>query len=243
MIVKKSAKILVVDDDQRICNLLQNYLGREGFRVSTVLDGKQMRRHIEQDVPDLVILDLVLPDEDGLSLARELRTYPRLGIIILTAKRETVEKIVGLETGADDYISKPFDNRELLARIHSVLRRLKPISTTSSIQTGNKSVAHFSDWILDLSAHELFSTNGEKVYLTNYEFKLLSLFVKNCNRVLSRGQILDLLAEREWNSDNRSIDMLIVKLRKKLENDPFNPMLIVTIRGVGYKFAAPVNFK
>ncbi len=241
--MNKPAKILVVDDDQRICNLLQRYLGKEGYRVSTVTDGEQMRRHIEQDMPDLILLDLMLPDEDGLSLAKELRIHPELGIIILTGKGETVDKIVGLEVGADDYISKPFDNRELLARIHSVLRRLRPASGTSKIRTGDESVAHFADWTLNLAAHELISPAGEEVHLTTNEFKLLSMFVERSNRVLNRDQILDLLADRQWNPDDRSIDVLVGKLRKKIEQDPLNPVLIKTIRGSGYLFAARAHFE
>ena len=241
--MNKPAKILVVDDDQRICNLLQRYLGKEGYRVSTVADGEHMRRHIEQDMPDLILLDLMLPDVDGLSLAKELRIHPELGIIILTGKGETVDKIVGLEVGADDYISKPFDNRELLARIHSVLRRLRPASGSSKSRTGDKSVAHFADWTLNLAAHELISPAGEEVHLTTNEFKLLSMFVERSNRVLNRDQILDLLVDRQWNPDDRSIDVLVGKLRKKIEQDPLNPVLIKTIRGSGYLFAARTHFE
>jgi two-component system OmpR family response regulator len=154
-----------------------------------------------------------------------------------------MEKIVGLEVGADDYISKPFDKRELLARIHSVLRRLKSDPDKSLGQANGKQTAHFSDWILDLSAHELLSPAGEEVHLTSYEFKLLSLFVENSNWVLSRDQILDKIADRDWSPDDRSIDVLVVKLRKKLERDALNPVLIKTIRGEGYKFTAQVTFE
>ncbi|MEE8321489.1 MAG: response regulator [Gammaproteobacteria bacterium] len=241
--MKNSAHILVVDDDQRICNLLERYLCKEGYHVSIVNNGEEMRRHVEQEIPDLVLLDLVLPDEDGLTLARELRDHSRLGIIILTGKGEIMEKIVGLEVGADDYISKPFDKRELLARIHSVLRRLKTDPDKSLGQANGKQTAHFSDWTLDLSAHELLSPAGEEVHLTSYEFKLLSLFVENSNWVLSRDQILDKIADRDWSPDDRSIDVLVVKLRKKLERDALNPVLIKTIRGEGYKFTAQVTFE
>ncbi|OGT34496.1 MAG: hypothetical protein A2W28_00020 [Gammaproteobacteria bacterium RBG_16_51_14] len=241
--MKKSAHILVVDDDERICNLLERYLCKEGYTVSVVSNGEQMRGKIEQDMPDLVLLDLVLPDEDGLTLARELRKHPNLGIIILTGKGDIMEKVVGLEVGADDYISKPFDKRELLARIHSVLRRLKAEPDKSQGQTGNKSKARFADWVLDLAAHELISPDGREVHLTSYEFKLLSLFVTSSNWVLTRDQILEKIADRDWNPDDRSIDVVVVKLRKKLERDPLNPNMIKTIRGEGYKFTPHVHFE
>lgn len=233
--------ILIVDDDERICSLLMRNLTREGYKVSTVTNGTEMSRCIERDMPDLVILDLMLPGEDGLALARELRSHPTLGIIMLTGKGETVDKIVGLETGADDYISKPFDNRELLARIRSVLRRLKSHLNISQAQT--RRVAHFLDWTFDLTAYELISPAGEIIPLTSYEYKLLGVFVNSSNRVLKRDLILDLIAEREWNPDDRSIDVLVAKLRKKLEPDIQNPLLIKTLRGTGYKFTAHVTFE
>ena len=241
--MKKPVSILVVDDDQRLCDLLRRYLRGEGFRMLTALNGEQMRRHIEQGVPDLVILDLMLPGDDGLMLAKELRVHKELGIIILTAKGETVDRIVGLEVGADDYIAKPFDNRELLARIRSVLRRISLMAEVSEAGTGVKSVAYFSGWTLELGSHELVSPAGEHVHLTSNEFKLLAIFVKSSNRILNRDQLLELLTEREWNPDDRSVDVLVGKLRKKIEQDHLNPILIKTIRGAGYLFTAPVKFK
>jgi len=238
---KNLEHILVVDDDERICNLLVRYLSREGYKVSTASNGTEMNRCIERDMPDLVILDLMLPGEDGLVLARELRNHLNLCIIMLTGKGETVDKIVGLESGADDYIAKPFDSRELLARIRSVLRRLKSHPAISQTQT--KRVAHFMDWTFDLTAYELISPAGEIVPLTSYEYKLLGVFVNSSNRVLKRDLILDLIAEREWNPDDRSIDVLVAKLRKKLEPDSQNPVLIKTLRGTGYKFTAHVIFE
>jgi len=241
--MKKPVTILVVDDDQRLCDLLRRYLSGEGYHVITALNGEQMRGHIAQGVPDLVLLDLILPGEDGLMLAKELRVHKQLGIIILTAKGETVDKIVGLEVGADDYISKPFDNRELLARIRSVLRRLNLDHDNSQSLSDKKSVARFAGWSLDLVAHELISPAGETVHLTSYEFKFLSVLVQNNNRLMSRDRIFHLIAGREWHPDDRSLDVLVAKLRKKLETDPANPMVIKTIRGEGYKFTAPVKFE
>lgn len=241
--MRKPVNILVVDDDQRLCDLLRRYLRGEGYRVFTALSGEQMRRHIEQGVPDLVILDLMLPGEDGLMLAKELRVHKELGIIILTAKGETVDRIVGLEVGADDYISKPFDNRELLARIRSVLRRLTLASEKSEAGISTKSIASFSGWTLDLGSHELISPGGDPVHLTSNEFKLLSIFSRSSNRILNRDQLLEMLTEREWTPDDRSVDVLVGKLRKKIEQDHLNPVLIKTIRGAGYLFTAPVKFK
>ena len=173
---------MVVDDDVRICKLLNHYLAREGYKVSTAANGEQMRRVFDHDVPDLVILDLMLPDEDGFTLAKELRTWSDVGIIMLTGKTAQVDKIVGLEIGADDYLTKPFDTRELLARVRSVLRRVSQFSRPRYEK--NHPVAHFAGWTLNLSAHELISPIGDHVDLTNYEFHLLSALVLNANLVL-----------------------------------------------------------
>ena len=236
----KTASILVIDDDQRVCDLLKRYLGREGFRVNSVLTAADLRRHIEQDMPDLILLDLMLPDADGLILAQELRVHPGLGIIILTGKGETVDKIVGLEIGADDYLAKPFQNRELLARIRSVLRRLSVNRTTTRTHDPGATVLRFSGWTLDLGVHELISPQGMKIHLTTNEFRLLTIFAKSSNRVMNRDRILDMLSEREWNPDDRSIDVLVGKLRKKLGRDSNDNEFIKTIRGEGYIFTAQV---
>lgn len=240
--MNKPVNILIVDDDERLCNLLRRYLSGEGYQVTTALSGEQMRRHIDKEMPDLVILDLGLPDADGLTLAQELRVHQHLGIIILTGKGETVDRIVGLEVGADDYISKPFNNRELLARIHSVLRRLH-LGGNHSDHDQHEKLASFSGWNMDLAAHELVSPTGENVYLTSKEFKLLLLFITSSRKVLSRTRILDHLADSEWNPDDRRIDVLVGKLRKKIEADPDQPILVKTIRGEGYMFTAQVEFK
>jgi DNA-binding response OmpR family regulator len=241
MQMMKAASILIVDDDQRLCDLLKRYLGREGFHVYAVQTGVDMRRHIEQDLPDLVLLDLMLPDADGLALARELRAHPELGIIILTGKGEAVDRIVGLEVGADDYISKPFQNRELLARIRSVLRRLEVAGNHKPVDEPATAALRFSGWTLDLAAHELISPGGEKVHLTTNEFRLLTIFAKSGNRIMNRDRILDLLAEREWHPDDRGIDVLVGKLRKKLDGDAAEHDFIKTIRGEGYKFIPRVE--
>ena len=231
--------ILIVDDDPRICRLVARYLKREGYSVRTASSGTEMRSRIAEEPPHLVILDLMLPDEDGFSLAREIRAKSNVGIVMLTAKNDTVDKIVGLEIGADDYITKPFDERELIARVRSVLRRMRD---DASKKENIGSIAHFEGWELDLAGYNLTSPGGEPVHLTNHEFQLLSALVTRNHRVLTRDTILDLVSGRDWDPDDRSVDVLVGKLRKKIEADPHDPKLIKTIRGAGYKLTANVTF-
>lgn len=240
--MSNSTHILVVDDDERICNLLVRYMQRQGYKMSAVRSGEELRRFLGNETPDIIILDLMLPDADGLDLAREIRNQTNIAIIMVTARGETVEKIVGLETGADDYIVKPFDNRELLARVRSISRRLKagPEKPQTYLHKGD--IAEFAGWTFDLTAYELVSPEGKIIPLTSYEYKLLSALVLSGNRVMKRDYLLNLVAEREWNPDNRSVDVLIGKLRKKLEKNPGEPAIIKTIRGTGYKFTAQVTF-
>jgi two-component system OmpR family response regulator len=238
-----SFKILIVDDDPRICRLLARYLIQEGYTVSAAANGKEMRQQLAEIAPDLVLLDLRLPGEDGLTLARQLRAKSDIAIIILTGKSDTIDKIVGLEIGADDYVTKPFDERELLARIRSVLRRFSKSASIGSDDSSEQSVARFRGWALDLDAQELTSPEGEDVRMTNYEFKLLETFVNNPNRVLNRDQIMMDIAGHEWMPLDRSIDVLVRKLRKKLREDTQYPRLIKTVRGTGYKFVASVEFE
>ncbi len=238
----KSLHILVVDDDIRICRLLNNYLSKEGYKVSTATDGEKMRQIFKRNPPDLVILDLILPNDDGLDLARELRTSSDVGIIMLTSKKEQVDKIIGLEVGADDYMTKPFDNRELLARIRSLSKRR--LAQYPKLKPEEKySIACFEGWTLNLTAHELISPEGENVHLTSYEFQLLSVLVLNAHRAISRDHILDLMAGRDWVPTDRSIDVLVGKIRKKLCQDIHNPTIIKTIRAVGYMFTSKVEYQ
>ena len=217
------------------------YMERQGYKMSAVNSGEEMRLFLNNDTPDIIILDLILPDADGLDLAREIRSQTNIAIIMVTARGETVEKIVGLETGADDYIVKPFDNRELLARVRSISRRLKS-KELPHVNLDKGDIAEFSGWRFDLTAYELINPDGNVIPLTSYEYKLLSALVLSGNRVLKRDYLLNLIAEREWNPDNRSIDVLIGKLRKKLEYNPHEPTIIKTIRGTGYKLTAKINF-
>ena len=235
-----NAHILVVDDQQEICDVVQEYLTGEGYRISTAHDGAGMRRVLAQSRVDLVILDLMLPGEDGLTLARQLRNESAIGIIILTGRGETVDRIIGLEMGADDYLPKPFHLRELLARVKSVLRRVQS-RTAEAPQQGGRLRARFAGWTLDLSSRELTSPAGEEVRLTTGEFDLLSAFVNNANQVLTRDRLLDLARNREAGPFDRTIDVQVGRLRRKLEDDPQNPVLIKTVRGSGYIFTPNVE--
>jgi len=231
--------ILIVDDQREICDLVQEYLSNEGYRVSTAHDGAGMRRVMAQDAVDLVILDLMLPGEDGLSLARSLRDESSVGIIILTGRGETVDRIIGLEMGADDYLPKPFHLRELLARVKSVLRRAS--SRSAERQAVPRSRGWFAGWNLDLSSRELLSPLGEEVRLTTGEFDLLAAFVNNANQVLTRDKLLDLARNREAGPFDRTIDVQVGRLRRKLEDDPQKPTMIKTVRGSGYIFTPAVE--
>ena len=232
--------ILIVDDQQEICEVVQEYLTGEGYRVSVAHDGGEMRRVLGQSPADLVILDLMLPGEDGLTLARALRGESGIGIIILTGRGETVDRIIGLEMGADDYLPKPFHLRELLARVKSVLRRVHSRSGDAPAAT-TRSRARFAGWNLDLSSRELVSPSGEEVRLTTGEFDLLAAFVNNANQVLTRDRLLDLARNREAGPFDRTIDVQVGRLRRKLEDDSQNPNMIKTVRGTGYIFTPTVE--
>src|SRR5579884_1918204 len=236
-----TAHILVVDDQKEICEVVQEYLSSEGYRVSTAHDGAEMRRVMAASPADLVILDLMLPGEDGLTLARTLRDESNVGIIILTGRGETVDRIIGLEMGADDYLPKPFHLRELLARVKSVLRRASARALSDGVPSGARSKARFAGWNLDLSTRELVSPSGGEVRLTTGEFDLLAAFVNNANQVLSRDRLLDLARNREAGPFDRTIDVQVGRLRRKLEPDPQHPTMIKTVRGSGYIFTPTVE--
>lgn len=236
--MKAADHIVIVDDQPEICELVYNYLSGEGYRVSTANDGPSMRRIMQQYEVDLVLLDIQLPGDDGLSLARQLRAVSDIGIIILTGRGETVDRIIGLEMGADDYLPKPFHLRELLARVKSVLRRASARGEAGKTPPQS---AVFNGWKLDLTSRELKAPSGEEVRLTTGEFDLLAAFVGNANQVLSRDRLLDLARNRESGPFDRTIDVQVGRLRKKLEDDPQNPSLIKTVRGSGYIFTASVE--
>jgi len=234
-----SPHILVVDDDREIRDLLGKFLDQHGHRVSTAADGVEMRRALEDWSIDLIVLDLMLPGEDGLSLCRRLRSESDIPVIMLTAMGEDIDRIVGLEMGADDYIAKPFNPRELLARIKSVLRRARTMPGPRA--PGDGDVVHFTGWRLDMDKRELQSADGVMVPLSGGEYDLLTAFVTHPGRVLSRDQLLDMARGREAQPFDRSIDVQVSRLRRKIEDDPKEPVLIKTVRSGGYLFTPSVK--
>jgi two-component system phosphate regulon response regulator OmpR len=226
-------RVLIVEDDRQVRETVADYLQSHGYEVAQAGDGAAMRKALAAQVPDLVLLDVRLPGEDGLALARWLREHHEVAIIMLTAAGEVIDRVVGLEVGADDYIGKPFDLRELLARIKSVLRRVsKPAARAAS--TSRR--VSFGPCTLDLDRHQLIGRDGEEIPLTGMEFDLLRAFAEHPNRVLSRDQLLTLTRNREWEPFDRSIDIRIARLRRKIEVDPDKPKTIKTVRGSGYIF-------
>jgi two-component system phosphate regulon response regulator OmpR len=233
-----TAHILIVEDDLAVREMLAEYLSAHGYQVSEAESGETMRAQLARSVPDAVLLDVNLPGEDGLNLARYLRErHKQLGIIMVTAAGDVVDRVVGLEMGADDYIAKPFDPRELRARLKSVLRRCEERATQSSSQPGaaRRRVA-VGRCLLDLDAHQLLGPDGEEISLTSMEFDLLKTFTQHPNRVLNRDQLLTLTRNRDWEPFDRSIDIRIARLRRKIEPQPEKPQVIKTIRGAGYMF-------
>ena len=234
-----SPHILVVDDHSEIRDLLKRFLEQHGMRVSCARDGKEMKRLLDEREFDLLVLDLMMPGEDGLTLCREHRVKSRLPIIMLTAMGEETDRIIGLEMGADDYLSKPFNPRELLARIKAVMRRTQAESLPVP-ETLTRDL-RFDRWLLDVNRRELVDEEGVGMSLSTAEFDLLKVFLERPQRVLSRDQLLDLARGREAVAFDRAIDTLVSRLRRKLERDPKNPELIKTIWGGGYLFAADVT--
>jgi two-component system OmpR family response regulator len=232
--------ILIVDDDSEIRDLVSGFLKRQGFRTTTAADGKVMRAVMADGRFDLVLLDLMLPGEDGLTLCRHIRSKGPTPIIMVTAMGETTDKIIGLEVGADDYLPKPFNTRELLARIRAVLRRAQGAAQPAQFDPENP-VRRFEGYALDLGRRSLTDAQGEEVELTAGEYDLLVCFVERPHRVLSRDQLLDLVKGREAALFDRSIDAQVSRLRRKIEPDPANPSLIKTVRAGGYVFASNVN--
>jgi two-component system OmpR family response regulator len=239
MMNQGSPHILVVDDHSEIRDLLKRFLEQHGMRVSCARDGKEMKRLLDEREFDLLVLDLMMPGEDGLTLCRELRVKSRLPIIMLTAMGEETDRIIGLEMGADDYLSKPFNPRELLARIKAVMRRTQAESLPVP-ETLTRDL-RFDRWLLDVNRRELVDEEGVGMSLSTAEFDLLKVFLERPQRVLSRDQLLDLARGREAVAFDRAIDTLVSRLRRKLERDPKNPELIKTIWGGGYLFAADVT--
>ena len=233
--MEPASHILVVDDDREIRDLLPRLLRKHGFRVTGAADGREMRKVLEAARIDLVVLDLMLPGEDGLSLCRWLRANSRIPVIMLTAMGEDTDRIIGLEMGADDYLPKPFNSRELVARVRAVLRRSAALPAAA--ESADAGPLTFSGWRLDPARRELHRPDGTLVPLTSGEFDLLVVLAERPNRVLNRDQLLDLTKGRDAVPFDRSIDVQISRLRRKLEDDPKQPALIKTVRGGGYLFA------
>ncbi len=241
----EDASILVVDDEPELREMVDEYLSAKGFVVLQAENGTAMRQVLAENSVDLVLLDVKMPGEDGFTLARYLREHYRVGIIMLTAVADVVDRIVGLEMGADDYVTKPYDPRELLARVKSVLRRTNSEAVDGArradVQEGADSSQagsgmRFGRCVLDLDGHRLFDEDGSEIAITSMEFDLLKAFATHPNRVLSRDQLLDMAHNRDWDPFDRSIDIRIARIRRKIEVDPGKPQTIKTVRGAGYIF-------
>lgn len=234
-----SPHILVVEDDREIREMVSRFLVQNGYRVSVASDGRRMDSILASSRIDLIVLDIMLPGEDGLSLCRRLRSDSSLPIIMLTARAQEIDRIVGLELGADDYLPKPFNPRELLARIRAVLRRSATLSKGADKQAPK--ILSFAHWQLDLGSRRLRSPDGLRVPLTSGEFDLLVAFCQHPGRALTRDQLLDLTHGRAAKAFDRSIDIQVSRLRRKIEADPKDPLLIQTVRTGGYIFTAEVG--
>jgi len=239
-----SAHILVVDDEAEVRALLRTGLEREGFAVSEAKDGASLMAVLEKGNVDLITLDVRLSGEDGFSLAREVRAKQNVPIVMLTGMGDMTDRVVGLELGADDYITKPFHMREVLARIRAVLRRYAPVAAEASRASHGlqKSARYaFDGWSIDLARRELKDPEDQLCELTTAEFNLLAILVERPGRVLSRDELMDLLKGHDWTPLDRSIDGLVARLRKKIERGSESPQLVKTVRGVGYAFAGQVR--
>ena len=231
--------VLVVDDDLDIRSLLRDYLEKNGYPVTAVGDGKAMWAAFDEARPDILVLDVMLPGTDGLTLCRNVRARSGIPIIMLTARGEETDRIVGLEMGADDYLPKPFSPRELLARIKSVLRRARTLPDNLQPEAARR--IRFAGWTLDIATRNLLSPAGVVVALSGTEFKLLRIFLAHPNRVLNRDQLIDLMLSRDASPFDRSIDVQVSRLRHRLDEDAKEPAIIKTVRGEGYVFAAAVE--
>lgn len=231
-----NGRVLIVEDDPNIREMVADYLGGNGYEVHQAESGSDMREEIERNLPDVVLLDVRLPGEDGLTLARYLRERYDVGIIMVTAAGGVVDRVVGLEVGADDYVTKPFDPRELLARLKSVMRRLQSRPPAEAPGRDDAERVAVGRCFLDVASHRLLDVEGQEVPITSMEYDLLKIFTEHPNKVLTRDQILNLTRNRDWEPFDRSIDIRIARLRRKVEPNPGEPQAIRTIRGAGYMF-------
>jgi two-component system phosphate regulon response regulator OmpR len=236
-----AARLIVVDDEADLRDTIAEYLSKQGFAVQAAADGRELDAHLANDLPDLLILDVNMPGEDGLTIARRIRARSAVPILMLSAADDIVDRVAGLEIGADDYLTKPFNPRELLARVRAILRRaaLRAAEIPAEIReppADPGSRVRFGHVFLDLHAHRLVAPDGTEMPLTSTEFDLLAAFARHPNRVLSREQLLDLAHSRPDDVFDRSIDIRIARIRQKVEPDPARPQMIKTVRGAGYMF-------
>ena len=234
--MEKAALILVIDDDLDICELVREYLAAQDFEVECAADANAARAAMQRRRPDLVVLDIGLPGEDGLSVARHVRAQHDIGIIMVSGAGDTLDRIIGLEVGSDDYLGKPFDLRELLARIRSVLRRYRKSGPATPEPPSLLALGHVR---FDVEGRQLLDAQGGDIPLTTSEYDLLKVLVERPRRVLTRDQIMSLTHNRDWSPYDRSIDILITRLRRKVEADPATPQIIKTVRGAGYMYLPP----
>ena len=245
-----NGRILIVEDDVHVSEMLAEYLRTHGYEVALAGQGAAMREAVEKTLPDVVLLDVNLPGEDGFTLARFLRERYDVGIIMVTGATDIADRVTGLEVGADDYVSKPFDLRELRARVKSIIRRMQASSKGAPAQASGVGAAssgkgpapsrvRVGACTLDLASHQLFASDESELPLTSMEFALLKVFLERPNQVLNRDQLLTLTRNREWEPFDRSIDIRIARLRRKIEQDPEQPQAIRTVRGEGYMFIPP----
>ncbi|MBL4690668.1 MAG: response regulator transcription factor [Rhodospirillales bacterium] len=232
--------LLIVEDDELVQSLLAAYMQSEGFKVSLATTGKEMLACIDSEVIDLVLLDLGLPDEDGLVLARQIRARSSLPIIVVTARKDQKDRLAALEIGADDYLTKPFDPEELALRVRNLLSRVGEGNADKALRQRTE-IFRFHDWTLDTGAHSLADGDNNKVSLTRAEFNLLAALAKAPNRVLSRDYLLDAISQDADAPTDRLIDVLISRVRKKIESNPKKPEIITTVVGCGYKFVARIK--
>ncbi|MHC8338963.1 MULTISPECIES: response regulator [Pseudomonas] len=231
-------RVLIVDDDPLIRELLHAYLSQEGYDVHCAATAELAETFLASQTVDLVMLDIRLPGKDGLTLTRELRVRSEVGIILITGRNDEIDRIVGLECGADDYVIKPLNPRELVSRAKNLIRRVRHAQIPQPVATVPRPVKQFADWALDTDRRRLIDLAGSETLLTHGEYQLLSVFLRNSGHTLSRDQLMDQIRNREWVPNDRSIDVLVGRLRRKLHDDPAEPQLIITIHGAGYLFTA-----
>jgi DNA-binding response OmpR family regulator len=231
-------RVLIVDDDPLIRELLHAYLSQEGYEVHCAATAELAESFLASQTVDLVMLDIRLPGKDGLTLTRELRVRSEVGIILITGRNDEIDRIVGLECGADDYVIKPLNPRELVSRAKNLIRRVRHAQMPPPVAPVSKPVKQFAGWALDTDRRRLIDPAGSETLLTHGEYQLLSVFLRNSGHTLSRDQLMDQIRNREWVPNDRSIDVLVGRLRRKLHDDPAEPQLIITIHGAGYLFTA-----